>query len=129
VFADGTLLDQNHHVNAYMINAIGAYPFGGDERFQPYLSGGVGSVEFRGDMFEAGFDSPKSREHFARFGANVGAGVMTFAGHWGVRGDVRYFRAQTDDAFTSQSEAEALAKSLLSQLAFWRANVGVALRW
>jgi len=56
---------------------------------------------------------------------------MGFAGNVGVRGDVRYFRAFTNDtlATTGTTPGDVFSRNLLSGLDFWRANIGVAIRW
>jgi hypothetical protein len=47
---DSVLLAGQPHVNSYMGNVIAAIPLGGD-RYQPYVSGGFGSIGIRGDLF------------------------------------------------------------------------------
>jgi opacity protein-like surface antigen len=77
----------SHTVNAYMLNIIGGLPFSAG-RFTPYWSGGAGIVQFRGDVVDLNGDS--NFESNGKFGWNIGTGVTTFAGRWGVRGDIRY---------------------------------------
>jgi len=56
------------------------------------------------------------------FSFNVGGGVIGFfSDHWGVRGDVRYYRALGFKI----GENENLA---LDQFDFWRANIGLAIK-
>jgi hypothetical protein len=65
-----------------------------------------------------------------KFGGNIGAGVMGFAGNVGIRGDVRYYRAFNSDVSTNaNTAADVFAQNLLSGLDFWRANIGIAVRW
>jgi hypothetical protein len=56
---------------------------------------------------------------------------MGFAGHIGFRTDVRYFHAMTEDTpLTDETTvADALTREVLSGLRYWRANLGIALRW
>ena len=82
-----------------------------------------------------------------KFGWNLGIGASAFgAGAFGVRGDVRYFRAgsssNSDGVFNSDDvledaldgvlepgTADSLTRELLSGIAYWRANLGLAFRW
>jgi hypothetical protein len=55
---------------------------------------------------------------------------MAFAGNVGIRGDVRYYRAFNSDVSTNATTAaDVFAQNLLSGLDFWRANIGIAVRW
>src|SRR5262245_3866206 len=78
-------------INTYMANAIVAVPLGADAAWQPYVSGGGGAISLMsGDEGEAvNFLDPNG----TKFGGNVGGGLMRFAGSWGFRADVRYYRA------------------------------------
>ena len=50
---DDTLFDDNDHsVNAYMANIIGAVPFGDNGRYKPYVSGGLGAIQIGGDVVD-----------------------------------------------------------------------------
>ena len=60
---------------------------------------------------------------------NVGAGLMGFIGNVGFRGDIRYFKARTDDDLADIVPVDALTQTVLSGVEFWRANIGIALRW
>jgi hypothetical protein len=111
-------------VNSYMANAIAAVPIGVDGQWQPFVSGGLGAVTLNSDVFEGDLD--EFEVDGSRFGGNIGAGVMGFAGPWGLRADIRYFRAFADD---DGSATDDIADSILSGLDFWRANLGVAYRW
>src|SRR5262245_19359252 len=129
------LLENHPMVNTYMANAIAAGHFGDEQQFMPYVSGGIGAVQLRSTIFvidpvtltELGTLSQSG----SRFGGNVGAGLMGFAGAWGFRGDVRYYRATSNnnldisDLFTGN----VFTQGVLSGLNFWKANVGVAYRW
>jgi hypothetical protein len=128
----GITEDGNLMVNTYMANAIGAYPLGAEGRFQPYASGGVGRVSVVADVLNVIGDLAFGTDQFAdgRFGYNFGAGLMAYANRVGVRGDIRWYRATTNNNVdTTEPLTDQLAQSLLSGLQFWRANVGVAFRW
>jgi opacity protein-like surface antigen len=138
--------------NSYMANVIAAIPTGRERRFQPYVSGGLGAISmstsaqnlfFPGILADA-VDFPNASQ--TKFGWNLGIGASAFgAGAFGVRGDVRYFRAgssSSSDVFNSDDvledaldgiletgTAELLTRELLSGIAYWRANLGLAFRW
>ncbi len=125
-------------VKAYMFNLVGAAPLGTDFRFQPYVSGGFGGVQLRSNMLAtitvgAGPSAVTSTSTVAadgtRFGGDIGAGVMAFVGNFGLRGDIRYFRAFTGGASNTSSASDLFAATTLSGLDFWRANIGIAVRW
>ena len=132
----GVILD-NPHVNSYMANAVGALPLGAQGQFQPYVSGGFGAIQMRfangivGSGLVNGVlvtDLTTSSISQTAGGWNAGAGIMAFAGKVGVRGDARYFHANN---FTPDSTnfANRVVQNLLSDLNFWRADVGVAFQW
>ena len=129
---NNVLLADNPNVNSYMVNVIGAVPIGSDARVQPYVSGGLGGIQLRSDMFNIGSTVPGTTTEASqtKFGGNVGAGVMAFTGNVGIRGDVRYYRAFNSDISTNATTAaDVFAQNLLSGLDFWRANIGIAVRW
>ena len=66
-----------------------------------------------------------------KFGTNIGGGFFAYGGHWGVRGDVRYYNVSTNDVNRNVTgeTAENFTQALLSGLNYWRANLGVAYRW
>jgi opacity protein-like surface antigen len=89
----------------------------------PFVSGGVGLIRANVTDVE-GLVEDLSRNDF---GMNVGGGVNAmFSSNAGVRGDIRYFRSfkeeDTDDNFPDFGVD-------LSDFNFWRASVGVVLRW
>jgi len=128
------LFANNPMLNAYMVNAVGAIPIGTEARFQPFVSGGIGAIQLSADVLNiptvtAGAFTSSTQ---SKFGGDIGAGVMGFAANnIGFRADVRYYKAFTDtNSITSASSAaDAVALAQLSGLSFWRANVGVALKW
>jgi hypothetical protein len=106
-------------INSYMFNAIAAAPLGLDQRWQPFVSGGVGALTLRtGDDTEAALGIGEVDE--TDLGGNVGFGIMAFGDQWGFRGEGRYF-TQLGDPDTDSV--------FLNDLNFWRANAGVAYRW
>jgi hypothetical protein len=129
---NNALLADNPNVNSYMLNVIGAVPIGSEAQVQPYVSGGLGGIQLRSDMFNIASAVPgmTTEANQTKFGGNVGAGVMAFAGNVGIRGDVRYYRAFNSDISTNATNAaDVFAQNLLSGLDFWRANIGIAVRW
>jgi outer membrane protein with beta-barrel domain len=89
------------------------------DRLRPYVSGGLGL--FRPRLEEAGgifaVDARK-------LGWDAGGGAEFFQGHVGVRGDLRYFRG------LRSSDADVNAFDLdFSKFGFWRATVGMAVRF
>jgi opacity protein-like surface antigen len=139
--------------NSYMANLIVAIPTGRERRFQPYFSGGMGAISmstnvqniFLPGILADNVDFPGASQ--TKFGWNLGIGASAFgAGAFGVRGDVRYFRAgsssNSDGVFNSDDvledaldgvlepgTADSLTRELLSGIAYWRANLGLAFRW
>ena len=118
-------------VNSYMFNVIGAAPFGGYARVQPFVSAGLGAITLGSNQLND--DDPQENTldpDDSRLGGNVGGGIMAHMGNWGIRGDVRYFRAFRGDAITPTDNPQQDAlNSLLPGLDFWRANIGLSLRW
>jgi hypothetical protein len=102
-------------VNAFMFNAIAATPFGRDWRVQPYVAGGFGAIELRSTAFtSSAVPGAQTYTSQSKTGGDVGAGVTAFLGNFGIRADVRYYRAFSEG---------------VSGLDFWRASIGVAARW
>ena len=128
------LLAGNPAVNAYMANVIGALPVGSEARVQPYVSGGIGSVQLRSsDIRTPALPTSNltTSSSQMKFGGNIGGGVMGFAGNVGIRADIRYFTVFSSGLSTDPNIAAAdlFAQNLLSGLDFWRANLGIAVRW
>src|SRR5215468_10380815 len=48
---NNALLADNPNVNSYMANVIGPVPIGSEATVQPYVSGGLGGIQLRSDMF------------------------------------------------------------------------------
>ena len=134
-------------VNSYMANAVVAMPIEGRVDWRPFVSGGVGGLSLRSGL-TAGSTTNTFDADDSRLGADIGGGVMAFSGSWGFKADVRYFRASgayspaavvyspvlasspsTLTTSLTDTSANALADAALSGLHFWRANVGLAIRW
>jgi hypothetical protein len=134
-------------INNYMANAIVAIPVGSLHGFRPFVSGGLGAVTMSlnsNAIFPLGPSSSfintagnnsvfdPNASHFA---GDIGVGVMAFGGRWGVRGDVRYFSSigttnSTGLLSTATGSTTTLKdNSLLNDVKFWRANIGVAFRF
>jgi opacity protein-like surface antigen len=131
-----TLLSDTPKVFSYMANAVGALPLGTEGQFQPFVSGGIGAITLRSSVCNPfcvtnpidGI-SPlfaTNIENHTRFAWDVGGGVMYYAGRVGVRGDIRWYRASTDN---NLSAASTVTQQLVSGLDFWRANIGVTFQW
>lgn len=116
-------------INTYMANAIGAVPLGADGQWRPYVSGGIGAMTLRSDTIVTGGERNEFEPDDTRLGGNLGGGVMGFLANVGVRGDVRYFRGFEDDPGQNEAPEDVIGRRILSELAFWRANIGVAFRW
>ncbi len=129
----------NSDLNNYMANVIAAVPVGSFHAFRPFVSGGIGALTLSqssnnnntgvgGAVVNA--TSALFQPSETHFGGNIGAGIMGFTGAFGVRADVRYFSALGHK--TANSAAGAQPGSLLSVLddvSFWRANIGLAFRF
>ena len=130
---DSLLLARQPHVNSYMGNLVAALPIGRG-RFDPYISGGFGSIGINADLFTLpdvnGNRSTVSADQ-SRWGYDIGGGIMAFADRrWGIRGDVRYFRGSSNNTFTSDETREVVVtRSLLSDLGLWHGTLGLAYRW
>jgi hypothetical protein len=126
-------------INSYMFNLMAGVPIGADKNWQPFVSGGLGAMTLRSDSISG--DDSEFEEAFeaddTKLGANAGFGLMGFAGNVGIRADVRYFRAFSNDEVEDALDLDpgtidsgnALASTVLSGLDFWRANIGLAFRW
>jgi len=116
------LLDSEGNVTSVMGNLILGAPIGGTgPGIRPYASAGVGvlrsNVTSVGNLFDINENS---------FGMNAGAGVMGFfSENVGLRGDIRYFRAFSDDDIDSDVDVDLKA----GDFDFWRGTVGLTFRF
>jgi len=133
----GVLFD-NPNVSSYMANAVAALPLGAQAQFQPYISAGLGGIQmkFPNGIIGSGIvvngvvtNVTTSSVSQTGGGSNIGGGIMAFAGKIGVRGDARYFHANSFSSFDATSFTNLVTQSLLSDLNFWRADIGVAFQW
>ena len=118
----GELFADNTRLTMLMGNAMLGFPFG---RFRPYAVGGVGWLRK-----EAVSDGVTART--SGLGLDGGVGLMGFfGGSLGVRVDLRHVRSVTaEDLETLRLPAGfGLADFLLEDLSFWRASVGLAIRF
>lgn|SRR5262245_13089033 len=108
-------------VTTVMGNAIVPIPAGARDRFQPYVSGGLGLI--RASLSEpGGLVALTDRNTFA---GDVGGGVSVFfTRSIGVRGDVRYFHGLGKE----DPDANGFNPDL-SALHFWRTSIGLAVRF
>jgi outer membrane protein with beta-barrel domain len=128
---DNTGIVDDPRVSTYMFNAIVAVPISAG-RFQPYISGGLGGITAAADVLDNVLDvnGPTTRSSLTRLGTDIGGGVFTFPGSVGIRADVRYYHASSNNNTTlADVAADRLTENLLSGLSFWRANIGIAFRW
>lgn len=105
------------NVSTVMANLMISAPRSG-ARLRPYVSGGAGILHARatsvGNVFDLDHD---------QLGVNIGVGATgSPQEHLGVRGDVRYFRSMKD-LETGGIDVD------LGPLDFWRATLGVTLRF
>jgi hypothetical protein len=124
-------------VSAYMFNAIYGIPIGSVGSFRPYISGGIGAMNMRADLITidtALIQSTISASQ-TRFGGNVGVGGFGYVGKVGVRADIRWFKANSDNSLLNLDavdlirldDADRLVE--LSGIKYWRSSLGVAFRW
>jgi len=110
-FVDATSTNADVREANMMGNLIVGIPIGGTHgaSIRPYVVGGVGLI--RATEKESDFLDPiRSND----FGYNFGGGIMgMFATHFGVRGDLRYFR-------TNSAE---------NDYHFWRGTGGLAIKF
>src|SRR5262245_38301620 len=136
-------------VSAYMFNAIYGFPFGHLGTFRPYISGGIGAINMSADLIPildinlANSNLSRDQVNLAntfsasqsRFGGNVGVGGFGYVGKVGVRGDIRWFKANSDNTLLGLDVVDSVrlddANHLveLSGLKYWRSSLGVAFRW
>ena len=123
VFVDG-----NTHQSSYMANIIAAAPLGADGQLMPFISGGFGRIGMTADIINP-IDLTTDNNSNSVWGSNIGGGIMAFAtDRVGVRGDVRYYHANSDTNIAG-SPADQLVESIVSGVHFWRATGGLSVRW
>jgi hypothetical protein len=103
-----------------MANLLVGIPVGGTEGpgVRPYLTAGAGLIHTRLDL-------PTTDQTNNDLGINLGGGLMGFVSdHFGLRGDVRYFRNVTSDF----SDSDLNPEFGLGDVDFWRASFGIVIR-
>jgi hypothetical protein len=119
---DADLLNTgDSNVTTVMGNVLVGVPIGGQTGggVRPYFVGGAGLLKSRVEDADALFEVDNND-----FGINVGGGVMGFmTDNVGFRGDIRYFRAFSEDDGNDDVDFD------LSDFDFWRGTVGVTFRW
>jgi opacity protein-like surface antigen len=119
-FGDEAIFGSNNVMTA-MGNLIIGIPIGGQTGggVRPYATGGVGLI--RSDI-DGPFDDGAANNDFA---FSLGGGVMGFlTDHFGLRGDLRYFRTLNSDLADSDLNPEFG----LGDFDFWRASFGIVVR-
>jgi opacity protein-like surface antigen len=109
------------NLTTLMFNVIVGVPIGGQQGpgIRPYGTIGLGLVRSSITGVEEFFDFSSND-----LGMNVGGGLMGyFSDHFGLRGDVRYFRSLTDPENDDELDLG------LGHFDFWRSTVGVLLRF
>jgi len=111
----------DNNVVTIMGNLILGIPFGGQRGggIRPYGSGGLGLIRSSAaDLISLETFTDNS------FGWNLGGGVMGYFGdHFGIRGDLRYFRTVgLDDLLHAHFQQD------VDSINFWRASFGVVFR-
>ena len=113
----------NNSVINLMGNLIVGVPIGGTHGagVRPFVTAGVGLLRTQIDGGTIARVSSSNNE----LGWDAGAGVMGyFSDHFGLRGDLKYFRG-FEDLNTGNTVIDLNGNN---QLHFWRASVGVVIR-
>lgn len=88
---------------------------------RPYLVGGVGLLRTKVQDIDEVFTVNTKND----FGLDIGGGVMGFfSNNVGLRGDIRYFRG-----FRGTSDSDSLTGLAVSDFKFWRASLGLSLKF
>ncbi len=116
---DTDLLDDSG--SSFMFNGIVGGPrHGANNIFRPYFSGGIGWIKSKVESDTLLFDEEISNNNF---GFDLGGGVMTYFGHVGLRGDVRYYKSVADSQINDVLDFD------VADFDFWRATGGVTFHW
>jgi len=116
-YGDEASFGSKNNVTTLMGNLMLGVPLGREARI--YAAGGAGLLKSRVNDVDDFFDVDRND-----FAVNVGGGILGFLGdHFGVRGDVRYFRNITDPEPDGGIDLE------LGGFHFWRVTAGIAYRF
>lgn len=110
----------DNHVWDLMGNVIVGIPIGGQRGagIRPYVTAGLGDIHTK---IVGG--TPASSLDNNDFGFNLGVGANGyFSDHFGLRGDLRFFRTMNADFNTTNAAVG------LGQFRFWRLGVGLIIR-
>jgi len=113
----------DNHVIDLMGNLILGIPVGGTTGggVRPYVTAGLGLIQSKISGAGSVADSTSND-----FGFNAGGGLMLFFGdHFGLRGDLRYFRAFSGDNDFGFDHGISID---LGGFNYWRGTVGVVIR-
>ena len=131
------VISDHPSLSAYMFNAIYGFRVGHLGSFRPYISGGIGAINMSADLITIDTNLIQSTisASQSRFGGNVGVGGFGYVGKVGVRADIRWFKANSDntllgldiDRSSALDDANRLVE--LSGIKYWRSSLGVAFRW
>lgn len=133
-FTGGTnnfdLFDFDSSVQTLMGNVVIAVPVGGSTGggFQPYLTGGLGTIRTQLRSESDVFDDITSNDS----GFNVGGGMHFFLGsHFGIRADVRYIRGfeSIDDEDPIEDSPFFDQRIATEVFNYSRGTVGLTFRW
>jgi hypothetical protein len=132
-----SLVIQDHPtVSAYMFNGIYGFRVGHLGTFRPYISGGIGAINMSADLLTIDTNLIQSTisASQSRFGGNVGVGGLGYIGRVGVRADIRWFKANSDDTLLGTDLQNSLLDDAnrlveVSGIKYWRSSLGVAFRW
>lgn len=106
------------NVSTLMANVVVGAPLGAPG-VRPYASGGIGLIRASAGTVGEFFDVDDNS-----FGVNAGVGLVGFVReHFGLRGDLRYFRSLQDSGNGSDLRIR------LGDFDFWRATLGATFRF
>jgi len=136
----------NPRVNSYMFNLVAGLPFGMNDTWMPFISGGAGmfqisggrvdfdlldddfDLDFLDDDFEPEFDSDGLVTNFFKdnqFGGNLGVGVLGFFDQVGFRADIRYYTGMGNN----EGDNLRFVAQNVKDISYWRSTAGISFRW
>jgi opacity protein-like surface antigen len=127
---DFEFFDVDSSITTLMGNVVIGIPIGGTTGggVRPYVTGGAGLMRANVAVEDL-FENLSTNE----LGVNVGGGVHIFFGdNFGLRGDVRYFRAiaqDDDEDVLDVFDDDFLDGNWLSDFDYWRGTIGLTFRF